>query len=370
MAEVDNSAWDAGKAWAAGSNSDNPAQFFRGICAGEKTEGDPNTQAHWALPHHYHPGDAPNAAGVRNGLSRLPQTDGLKNKSAAQSHLESHMKAIQAADNRKSQRGYGLPGGQARMRGFQSEMRAKEVQRNGKSFYQVEGYATLFNKPYRMYDAFGEYTEQISSRALDQSLAGSPDVAFLLNHRGMTMARTTNGTLQLSKDSTGLKVSALLNADRADVRDMVSAINDGLIDEMSFAFMVDDGGFQWNDDYSALTLTRIDINRGDVSAVNYGANPYTSIAARAAELMELTDRMPADMARATALKLRDRFDFTEWALDADTGGDDDFGHDDGSDEPERAPEPEVGSSADIDQRSQKVGMKTDHLVKRYEQLWD
>lgn len=98
-ASVDNSPWDAARAWAAGSASDSPAVFFRGICAGEKTSGDPSTQAHWALPHHYHPGDPPNAAGVRNAMSRLPQTQGLANAEAAHSHLQAHMHAISPGEH-------------------------------------------------------------------------------------------------------------------------------------------------------------------------------------------------------------------------------------------------------------------------------
>jgi hypothetical protein len=310
MASVDNSTWDASKAWSNGANSDDPAAFYKGICAGEKTDGDPDTQAHWALPHHYHPGDAPNAAGVRNGLARIGQTQGLANKSAAESHLESHMKTIQAQENSagvktaRAQRG--LPSGQARMPAFASEIRAALVQRDGKSFYEVEGHATVFNTPYVMYDMFGEYTEQVASSALDVSLARSPDVAFLLNHRGMTMARTTNGTLELSKDSSGLHTRAFLNADRQDVRDMISAINDGLIDEMSFAFLVDDDGYQWNDDYTSLTLTALDINRGDVSAVNYGANPFTDIASRAPEILREIRQLPAGALAAAQRAINER----------------------------------------------------------------
>jgi ATP-dependent Clp endopeptidase proteolytic subunit ClpP len=90
---VDNSPWDASKAWHNGSASDDPAAFYSGICAGEKA-GDKSTQAAWALPYKYHPGDAPNAAGVKNALSRLPQTEGLTNASAAKSTLQAAMKRI------------------------------------------------------------------------------------------------------------------------------------------------------------------------------------------------------------------------------------------------------------------------------------
>jgi ATP-dependent protease ClpP protease subunit len=92
-AAVDNSPWDASRAWHAGSESDDPAAFYAGICAGKKT-GDKATQAAWALPYKYAPGSPPNAAGVRNALSRLPQTQGLTNESEARSLLEGLMKKI------------------------------------------------------------------------------------------------------------------------------------------------------------------------------------------------------------------------------------------------------------------------------------
>lgn len=92
-ADVDNSPWDASKAWHNGAESDDPEAFYRGICAGKKA-GDPSTQAGWALPYKYHPSDPPNAAGVRNALARLNQTQGLLNKKDAQDTLETAMKKI------------------------------------------------------------------------------------------------------------------------------------------------------------------------------------------------------------------------------------------------------------------------------------
>lgn len=90
---IDNSPWDASKAWHNGTQADDPAAFYEGICAGKKS-GDPSTQAAWALPYKYHPSDPPNAAGVRNALARLSQTQGLINKGEAQSTLEAAMKKI------------------------------------------------------------------------------------------------------------------------------------------------------------------------------------------------------------------------------------------------------------------------------------
>lgn len=92
-ANVDNTAWDASKAWHNGATSDDPEAFYRGICAGKRA-GDPDTQAGWALPYRYHPGDAPNANGVRAALARMSSTQGLINKDEAQSKLEGLMKKI------------------------------------------------------------------------------------------------------------------------------------------------------------------------------------------------------------------------------------------------------------------------------------
>jgi ATP-dependent protease ClpP protease subunit len=91
--KVDNSPWDASKAWSAGADSDDPAAFYGGICAGKKA-GDKTTQAAWALPYKYTPSSPPNAAGVRNALARLDQTEGLTNKAEATATLQAAMKKV------------------------------------------------------------------------------------------------------------------------------------------------------------------------------------------------------------------------------------------------------------------------------------
>lgn len=92
---ADESSWDGAAAMSKAANADDPAAAYKAICAGRRA-GDPDKQASWALPHHPEPGAAPNAAGVRNALSRLPQTQGLTNEAAAKAHLEAHMSAIQS----------------------------------------------------------------------------------------------------------------------------------------------------------------------------------------------------------------------------------------------------------------------------------
>lgn len=90
---IDNSPWDASKAWHNGATSQDPAAFYAGICAGKKS-GDKATQDAWALPYKYTPSSPPNAAGVKNALSRLPQTQGLTNEAEAKSLLQRLMKRV------------------------------------------------------------------------------------------------------------------------------------------------------------------------------------------------------------------------------------------------------------------------------------
>lgn len=194
-----------------------------------------------------------------------------------------------------------IPLGQARVAPFGAQMRAQAVQRNGRPFYRVDGYASIFEARYEMWDAFGPYDEVVSAGAADGTLAREPDVVFLLNHRGLAMARTANGSLELSADARGLADTAWLNPKRNDVQDLVSAIDDGIVTEQSFAFQITDGS--WNHDFTEFRINAFNIDRGDVSAVNYGANPHTTIAARQREIFGELDRMPAYAARAAMRRL-------------------------------------------------------------------
>jgi HK97 family phage prohead protease len=186
------------------------------------------------------------------------------------------------------------------------QLRATLVERGGKQLYHLSGVASVTDKPYRMWDLFGEYDEIVERGAFTDTLAADPDVAFLVNHRGVTMARTTNGTLELGMVDEGLGMDAWLNPQRQDVKDLMVAIEDGAITEMSFAFMLEKGW--WSDDFTEFRISKLDIDRGDVSAVNYGANPYTSIAARSRELLAELDRLPAGAARAAMARLSARDD--------------------------------------------------------------
>ena len=165
----------------------------------------------------------------------------------------------------------------------------------------VEGYASVTEEVFEMWDYYGPYGEVVRQGAFAKTLSENPQVQLLLNHGGLSMAYTRAGTLRLSEDSTGLHMSADVNPIRSDVKDMLTALEDGAVDEMSFAFRVTRQ--QWSPDYDQRDILEVDLHRGDVSVVNFGANPATSVALRAQDW----DRMSDDDARVLYERLGRRF---------------------------------------------------------------
>jgi HK97 family phage prohead protease len=153
-----------------------------------------------------------------------------------------------------------------------------EVRAAGPNTSKLTGYATTFDEPYEIRDWLGSYSEVVDPGAATKTLSEGPDVVFLGNHAGLTMARTKSGTLSLYADSTGMGMEADVDTRRGDVRDLTMAIERDDVDEMSFSFMVTRQ--KWSPDYDERRILEYDINRGDVSAVNFGANPTTTVASR------------------------------------------------------------------------------------------
>lgn len=236
-----------------------------------------------------------------------------KDQQAALYASEENMASLSQAGEERAkahgdQRLEAVPASRGRRLPFQPKLEVRKVERDGQEFYHLHGTATVYEKSYQMYDIFGEYREIVSRAAGKVSLGKSPDVAFLANHEGLSLARTTNGTLELAEHDGGLDYDAYLNPKRYDVHNLVTAVEDRTIDESSFAFMIDEG--TWNDDFTEFRIVQYDINRGDVSAVNYGASPWTSVAARQQEFLADIDRVPAGLARAALQRLQHRPDVT------------------------------------------------------------
>ncbi|WP_406000694.1 HK97 family phage prohead protease [Streptomyces sp. NBC_00829] len=182
----------------------------------------------------------------------------------------------------------------------QLEVRAKKD--NGPT--TIEGYASVTESPFEMWDWLGPYSEVVRAGAFAKTLSENPQVQLLLNHGGLAMAYTQAGTLRLSEDTTGLHMEADVNTKRSDVNDMLLALEEGSVDEMSFAFRVTRQ--QWSPDYDQRDILEVDLHRGDVSVVNFGANPATTVtpAMRGADF----DRLDEADARALYERLQRRLE--------------------------------------------------------------
>lgn len=145
----------------------------------------------------------------------------------------------------------------------------------------LRGYASVSERSYEMWDAFGPYTEIVAREAFDTTLSRNPDVQLNYQHGklGVPMARTTiaegEGSLRLSVDDVGLLAVAEPVTGLQTTSETLRLIEMKVLTEMSFAFAIVRGA--WNNDYTQYTIYEVDIDRGDVSVVNYGANPATSI---------------------------------------------------------------------------------------------
>lgn len=171
----------------------------------------------------------------------------------------------------------------------------------------VEGYAVVYNQP-QTYQ-FGEetYTETILRGACDNSDMRRTVMRYNHEDSVFALARTKNGSLQMMSDDYGLKIRAEL-IDTQSNRDVYKMIKSGLIDEMSFAFTVDDDEWTYSDDFKTVKrdIKSIDVIY-DVSAVDTGFYENTSIYARAFEgadaLKEQAEKAKLELEKARALAL-------------------------------------------------------------------
>lgn len=168
---------------------------------------------------------------------------------------------------------------------------------------RLTGYASMFGQHY---DVLGGpprgWSEVVDRRAFNVTLADRPDLHLLINHEGLPLARTKSGTLRVSTDTTGLHVEADLDPEDPDVQRLRTKMARRDMDEMSFAFRVKDD--LWSDDLTERRLTEVSLHKGDVSVVNFGANPGTAAqllhAVADLETAELRSLNPDDLKRARA----------------------------------------------------------------------
>ena len=172
----------------------------------------------------------------------------------------------------------------------------------------VGGHAAVFNQRTLIGSREHGFVEKIAPDAFTDRL--EDDVRYLENHDGVTMARTKNGTLSLSVDPIGLSIRANLNSGMQKAQDHYAAIEREDIDQMSFAFTIeedvivrlgpDDAEFP---DMLERTITKVG-RLYDVSGVTYPAYEGADIGVRTSvgertetEIRSIMDR--ADLPEVT-----------------------------------------------------------------------
>jgi HK97 family phage prohead protease len=157
-----------------------------------------------------------------------------------------------------------------------------EVRAASDGMVRVSGYAAVFNQPTNIGDVF---MEVIAPGAFRNAISRGDDVEFLINHGGLPLARSTAGNLSLREDDHGLHIEADLDPNDPDVARILPKMKrKGQLDQMSFAFQIPQGGQRWADVPDELPVRTVtDTLLFDVSIVNRGAYPTTSIGLRSLE---------------------------------------------------------------------------------------
>ena len=164
----------------------------------------------------------------------------------------------------------------------------------------IEGVPIVFDTPT---DIGGMFQETIVKGAITEDVI--KDVRFFWNHNidEKAIARTIIpldklGGMTLVPTETGVEMKMNPNRKRSDVNDLCLAIEDGVINAMSFMFGVAEE--RWEDldtDYPKRFITKIE-PLIEVSAVNFPAYASTTIHAARGDLLTESDKVSLEKVKA------------------------------------------------------------------------
>lgn len=155
-----------------------------------------------------------------------------------------------------------------------------EARADAEALPTIRGYAAVFNSETVIGGKSWGFREKIAPGAFAEALKSS-DVRALFNHdEDLVLGRLKAGTLRISEDERGLKVE-IDPPDTQDARDLITKMQRGDIDQMSFAFTMEGGAQAWDEsgDMPLRTIQKVG-ELLDVSIVTYPAYPDTEAAAR------------------------------------------------------------------------------------------
>lgn len=155
-----------------------------------------------------------------------------------------------------------------------------EARADAEALPTIRGYAAVFNSETVIGGKSWGFREKIAPGAFSDALKSS-DVRALFNHdEDLVLGRLKAGTLRISEDERGLKVE-IDPPDTQDARDLITKMQRGDIDQMSFAFTMEGGAQAWDEsgEMPLRTIQKVG-ELLDVSIVTYPAYPDTEAAAR------------------------------------------------------------------------------------------
>ncbi len=136
----------------------------------------------------------------------------------------------------------------------------------------IVGHAAVFNS--LSAEMFG-FREKIAPGAFRSAINQNQDVRALINHdSNFVLGRTKNGTLSLSEDTKGLRVS-IDPPTTTFAADLLVSIERKDINQMSFGFEVLKETWETDGDENIRTIE--DVNLFDVSVVTFPAYPQTDV---------------------------------------------------------------------------------------------
>lgn len=156
----------------------------------------------------------------------------------------------------------------------------------------LSGYASVFGV---LSQVMWGFRERVDAKAFNDTLAD--DIRALWNHNtDFPLGRTTNQTLSLAVDTTGLKVEIEPPATQL-AKDFTTSIQRGDVDQMSIGFRTLED--TWDiDEQGQVIRTLLKLKLYEVSPVTFPAYTDTSIGVRGQLAVDEIVEIPAEIRRA------------------------------------------------------------------------
>lgn len=276
--------WD-GPQNKANLKNDGDAAYYRKAYAWQDPDGDPATKAAYKFIHHEVSADGSIGAANTNGCSagigimnggRTGTTIPMGDYEGVWRHLAAHIRDadLEAPELKRTV-------------DVVTDVRGNELMfvevRLDVADHKLTGYAAVFN---RTSEDLGGWVERIAPGAFADSLLENRDIRALWQHDpSYVLGRTTNGTLSVSEDPTGL-LTVITPPDTQWSRDALESIRRGDVNQMSFGFRVAKDGDRWDKRGEVIVRTVLKAQLIEVSPVTFPAYTQTSISTREIRITE------------------------------------------------------------------------------------